>query len=196
MRTSHCLRRYEIGQATIRFCVVALATVASACNETPLVAPSPGPLTIGTWGADTAGVIVSDSVVHVHIGCTLGDLAFRVKADAQGTFIASGTYQLRAFPIAVGPTVPAEFRGIVRGNRLTLTVIVNDTVTRTTVTKGPVTVELGVTPRMANCPVCVAPRVADRPSQVATGATARRWMLGPFSKMTISNYAVKGTPRK
>ena len=145
---------------TIRVCVVALAIVVGACSESPSVAPSPGLLTIGTWGADTAGVIVSDSSVHVHIGCTLGDLAFRVQADANGAFIAHGTYQLRAFPIAIGPTVPADFRGSVRGNRLTLTVIVNDTVTRTTVTKGPVIVNLGVAPRMANCPVCVTPRAA------------------------------------
>ena len=43
--------------------------------------PADGRLAIGTWGGDSTGVIVTDSVTHVHIGCTFGDIPGRVALD-------------------------------------------------------------------------------------------------------------------
>lgn len=108
----------------------------------------------GTWGGPDAGVIVSDSTVHVHIGCTFGDFGSRVTADEDGRFSATGSYVLRAFPIQLGPPLPAQFVGILRGNALTLQVTVNDTVEKRIVIKGPVNVVLGQTPELGPCPIC------------------------------------------
>ena len=138
--------------------VFAIATVV-ACGSSTTTANPPydGKLAVGTWGGDTAGVIVEDTLVHVHIGCTFGDIHFRPPFDIEGGFNATGTYMLRAYPIAVGPEVPAQFVGRVDKTTLTLTVTVNDTVQKKTVVLGPVNVVFGRDPKMKNCPICKRP---------------------------------------
>ena len=64
---------------------------------------------------------------------------------------------LRAYPIAVGPTLPARFSGQLDGSTATITVTVNDTVQHTTVVKGPVIVQYGEQPHMGPCPICRRP---------------------------------------
>ena len=93
-------------------------------------------------------------VAHVHIGCTLGNFPLPTAVDDQGRFSADGNYTLRAYPIAVGPELPAVFTGVVNGNLLTLSVAVDDTVEKKLVPLGPVTVVLGREPRMQTCPIC------------------------------------------
>lgn len=124
--------------------------------------PIDGLLAIGTWGGNEAGVLVGDTLTHVHIGCTLGDLRGRVTLDADGRFTRDGSYLLRAYPVQVGPTMPAQFSGRVTGQTLTITVTVRDTIAKSDVVRGPVSVRLGTTPTMANCPICSAP--GDRSS--------------------------------
>jgi hypothetical protein len=114
-------------------------------------------LAIGTWGGDSAGVIATDSVTHVHIGCTFGDIPRRLQLDANGQFSQAGSFLLRAYPVAVGPTMPAQFSGRVTNCSLTIVVSVNDTIAKTTVVRGPVTVRLGDAPKLANCPICHTP---------------------------------------
>lgn len=115
--------------------------------------PLNGDLTIGTWGGDGAGMIVAETSMHLHVGCTYGDISGRVPV-VNGEFDANGSYMLRAYPIAVGPTVPARFKGTVIGNVATITVTVDDTVQHQTVVKGPVVVTLGQTPQLGPCPIC------------------------------------------
>lgn len=115
--------------------------------------PFDGTLPIGTWGGDGAGMIVSDTSMHLHVGCTFGDVSGRVPI-ASGAFEADGSYMLRAYPIAVGPAVPAHFTGKVTGRVATVTVTVDDTVQHQTVVKGPVVVMLGETPKLGPCPIC------------------------------------------
>ena len=117
------------------------------------LSPFSGELALGTWGGDAAGMIVSDTSMHLHIGCTYGDVSGRVVV-ASGSFDVSGSYMLRAYPIAVGPTVPARFTGKVTGNVATITATIDDTVQHQTVVKGPVVVTLGETPRLGPCPIC------------------------------------------
>ena len=112
-----------------------------------------GALAVGTWGGDGAGVIVADTSMHVHIGCTFGDVSGRVPL-VNGAFDVAGSYMLRAYPITVGPTVPARFTGRVTGRIATITVTVNDTVQHQTVVKGPVAVSFGATPQLGPCPIC------------------------------------------
>jgi hypothetical protein len=128
----------------------------SGCLESPIDS-SPGELAAGTWGGENAGLIVNDTLAHVHVGCTYGDFPAPIVLDAQGRFSVSGDYLLTAYPVARGPTMPAEFAGVVRGRTLTLTVAVNDTIEKKLTALGPVTVTLGEPPQMGPCPICVKP---------------------------------------
>ena len=100
-------------------------------------------------------VIVKEAPSHVHFGCTNGDFSAPIHVDADSRFSVSGSYMLRAYPIPIGPTVPAQMAGQVQGRRLTFTVAVNDTVTKELVVFGPATVIFGQDPQMGPCPICV-----------------------------------------
>jgi hypothetical protein len=136
--------------------VVALLLVSSCGSST--LSPSDGFVALGTWGGDNTGMIVTDSAAHVHVGCTFGDMPGRIPLDASGHFTMDGSYVLRAYPIQVGPSLPASFSGRVVGRTLTLAIAVNDTVEKKVVALGPVTVVYGREPQMGPCPICRAPR--------------------------------------
>ena len=123
---------------------------------------SDGELALGTWGGENAGVIVTDSVSHVHVGCTFGDFPNRLTVDAAGRFSVSGTFVLKAFPIQLGPTLPAQFSGRIIRRTLTLSVAVNDTTTGKIVALGPVTVRFGDDPVLGPCPICRVPGMRER----------------------------------
>jgi hypothetical protein len=151
----HPLNLSRVRSATLIAAVLSL----SACNAgRPSIPASDTELATGTWGGDNAGVIVLDSVSHVHVGCTYGDIKGRVRLDAAHRFAVAGSYLLRAYPIATGPSMPAEFAGAVDGTRLTLTVTVTDTIEHKVVVLGPVTVRLGENARMGPCPICQVQR--------------------------------------
>ena len=102
-------------------------------------------------------MIVGDTAMHLHVGCTYGDVSGRIVLNGNGQFDVAGSYMLRAFPIAVGPTVPARFTGRLDGNTVTVTATVNDTVQKKTVVMGPVTVTLGAEIKLGPCPICRRP---------------------------------------
>jgi hypothetical protein len=114
----------------------------------------------GTWGGDNAGLIADDSTAHVHVACTFGNVHQGIVLSATGRFDVPGDYVLRAYPVYVGPSLPARFQGSVLGRTMTLAVAVNDTTATpdTTVMLGPVKLTLGVEPRMGPCPICRSPR--------------------------------------
>ena len=146
-----------------RFCLAAVIAVIAACSSSTVSSvPSDGKVPLGTWGGDNAGMIVGDTAMHLHVGCTFGDVSGRVPVDAQGNFDVSGSYVLRAYPIAVGPSLPARFVGRIDGATATVTVTVNDTVAHTTVVKGPVIVLQGEAPRLGPCPICRRPELMRR----------------------------------
>jgi hypothetical protein len=111
----------------------------------------------GTWGGENAGLIADDTSAHVHIACTYGNVHQAIEPGSGGRFDVAGDYVLRAYPVAVGPTLPARFSGTVRGKLMTLTVTVADTTADTTVTLGPVRLQLGREPQMQMCPICRKP---------------------------------------
>jgi hypothetical protein len=117
----------------------------------------------GTWGGDDAGAIVTDTLVHVHFGCTNGYFPGPAVLGADGRFSIPGEYYLHVYPVAMGPPMPAELAGVVRGKSLTMTVAVNDTIEKNLVVLGPATVQLGREPRMQMCPICETLDVAYRP---------------------------------
>ena len=107
----------------------------------------------GTWGGDNAGLIVDQTDVHVHIGCTLGDAVGPIKPGPDGRFAATGTYNVDAYPVNRGITHPATFTGRIVGETMTLTVSLNDTAR----VLGPVTLVYGKEPQMGPGPICRVP---------------------------------------
>ncbi len=121
----------------------------------------------GTWGGDNAGLIVSSTDVHVHIGCTLGDAIGPIHPDSNGRFQASGTYNVDAYPVDRGIVHPASFTGQIIGETMTLTVSLTD-IARVL---GPVTLIYGKEPKMGPCPICRVPKGIR--NRTLTGLTSR-----------------------
>jgi hypothetical protein len=116
-----------------------------------------GGVVVGTWGGENAGLIADDTSAHVHIACTYGNVHQGIEPDGQGHFDVPGEYVLRAYPVAVGPSLPAAFQGTISGRVMTLSVTVTDTTADTTAHLGPVRLYLGREPRMQMCPICRRP---------------------------------------
>jgi hypothetical protein len=146
----------ERALAVVHVAAVVVIACSSATTTTTLP-PFDGNLPLGNWGGENAGMIVSDTAMHLHIGCTYGDASGRVPVGTGGQFDVAGSYMLRAFPIAVGPAVPARFTGRLDGAKVTITATVNDTVRDTTVVLGPVTVTYGADAKLGPCPICRRP---------------------------------------
>ena len=155
-------------------CLCLAAAVGLACSSaaTTTVPPFDGNLPLGNWGGENAGMIVSDTAMHVHIGCTYGDVSGRVPVGTAGQFDVAGSYMLRAYPIAIGPTVPARFTGRLDGAKVTITATVNDTVQGKTVVLGPVTVTYGAEAKLGPCPICRRP-IITKASPTATGRVSQ-----------------------
>lgn len=151
-----------------------VAALVIACSSGPTVQPLDGELPLGTWGGDSAGMIVGDTSMHLHVGCTFGDVSGRVKIGDDGTFDVAGTYTLHAFPVQVGPSDPARFTGKVSGSTAVVTATIDDTAQHQTVIHGPVVVSLGVTPRLGPCPICARP-VLTKPNE--------SWLWGQLSRL-------------
>jgi hypothetical protein len=138
------------------FVLLACASVLSTCaKSSPTYAGMR--VAFGTWGGDNFAVIATDSVTHVHVGCTFGDFPGNVTIDNNRRFAVNGSFMLHAYPVAFGPTVPAQLSGQVIGSTITFTVVVNDTVAKQVVQLGPGTVTLGKSPNMGPCPICLVP---------------------------------------
>ena len=119
---------------------------------------SPAGKVAGTWGGENAGLIADSTGAHVHIACTYGNSPNGIEPGVDGRFDVAGEYVLRAYPVAVGPSLPARFVGVVIGPFMTLSVTVSDTTADTTAPLGPVKLYFGREPRMQACPICRAAR--------------------------------------
>ena len=143
-------------QLTTAGLAAAAALLIGPCEPTGLRPPKD---LAGTWGGENAGLIADDTSAHAHIGCTYGYTHEGIALDSGGRFDVPGDYTLRAYPVAVGPSLPARFQGTVVGRVMTLTVTVTDTTADTTAHLGPVLLTYGKEPRMGPCPICRRPSV-------------------------------------
>jgi hypothetical protein len=150
--------RALLGSLLLVVALVASVATLSCASASPVV-PSDLRLPLGTYGGDSGGMIVGDTAMHLHIGCTFGDVSGRVSVNQNGRFDVAGSYTLRAYPVAIGPAVPARFSGSIDGDRIVVTATIDDTVAHTTVVRGPVSLRLGVEPRLGPCPICRRPVV-------------------------------------
>jgi hypothetical protein len=128
---------------------LAVFLLLAGCDEASGPLPPTGSI-VGTWGTNDAGFIVSDTAAHAHVGCTYGDIHQAITLNEQGRFDVPGQYNINAYPVDLGILHPARFIGLVEGSRLTLTIVLTDTL----VSIGPVTLIYGRQPTMAVCPIC------------------------------------------
>ena len=146
-----------------------------ACASAETLVSADGLLPLGNLGGDNAGMIVGDTATHLHIGCTYGDVSGRIVLDQDGQFDVAGSYMLRAYPLTIGPAVPARFVGRLEGSTVVVTVTVNDTVQKVVVVKGPASVTYGVEARDMPCPICRRPALTGSPLR-SLGARVRRFV--------------------
>jgi hypothetical protein len=137
----------------ISIAAIGFFLIGASCPGNDPISPE-GDLLAGTWGGENVAVMVEDTTVHVHIGCTNGDFPAPITVDSEGKFSVAGSYILRAYPIQVGPSLPAQIAGTVDGRRLTFTIAVNDTVEKKLVILGPSIATFGRDPKMGPCPIC------------------------------------------
>jgi hypothetical protein len=142
--------------------IVATSLLGACGHEESILPPAGEGLARGTWGGDNAGVLVGDTA-HLHVACTFGNFARPTVLDEDGRFSVAGSYVLRAYPVQVGPELPAQFAGVVSGGTLTISVAVNDTVEKKLVAVGPVTVTFAREPHMQQCPICRTPETTIAP---------------------------------
>lgn len=138
-----------------RYLLAAGLLLLTTCDSDSPVETDPVRLEAGTWGGENAGLIIDGSRAHVHVGCTYGDFPVPIAVDSEQRFSVPGEYLVRAYPVAIGPTMPAQLAGVLlRDGTLTMTVAVNDTIQKQLIVLGPVTVVYGRTPQMGPCPIC------------------------------------------
>ena len=146
----------------MRSSVLVVSLLVAACSSGSTAPSNDGSLPLGTWGGENSGMIVSDTAMHLHVACTYGDVSGRIPLSPTGQFDVAGSYLLRAYPIAIGPMMPARFVGHVEGAKATITVTVNDTVEHKSSVLGPVVVTWGTEPKMGPCPICRRPILTRR----------------------------------
>jgi hypothetical protein len=125
----------------------AAVLLAVACGASPVDLDT---VPVGTWGAESAGLLVRTDGAHGHIGCTLGDVNGAIPLDDEGRFDVAGEWNVDAFPIDRGVRHPARLSGRSDGRTLTLSVRLIDTGQ----VLGPARLVLGREPQMQNCPIC------------------------------------------
>ena len=127
--------------------MLVLLLLLTACGVT-----GPGRLKqvpVGTWGGEeNAGLLVTETTAHAHIGCTLGDVQGPIPLDETGHFDVAATYNIDAFPVDRGIRHPARFSGNTDGSTLTLLVRLTDTGQ----TFGPVGLDAGPAASNAGLP--------------------------------------------
>jgi len=130
-----------------------------ACSTGPGLPPA---IPEGTWGGDDAGLLLSATAAHVHVGCTQGNFSAPIPVGGDGRFTAEGRYSHlhELYPVGTGQSHPAILSGRLVGDaRLTFSVRVTDGGEE----YGPVEVHRGVEPAMQNCPICRLPESEKAP---------------------------------
>lgn len=124
--------------------LVATVALLAGCSST---GPVNGVLT-GPWGGDHLALVLSDSGGSAEYDCAHGGLSEPIR-PTDGTFTARGVHvREHGGPVREGETpdsLPARYFGFVRGDLLTLRVLVGSD------TLGPFTVRRGAAPRLMKC---------------------------------------------
>jgi hypothetical protein len=115
------------------------------------IGPSPGEgtLVLGRWGGTHVALTLVDSGGTIEYDCAHGGVGAPVRLDRAGRFDVAGVHvREHGGPIRVGEvpdSVPARYAGQVRGDRMTLRVLVGAD------TLGPFELRRGAEPQLFKC---------------------------------------------
>jgi hypothetical protein len=114
--------------------VVAIpATSLTSCRAGPTEIPD---VLTGRWGGDGFSLLVTTDSASARFACAYGELRVPIPLSSEGAFSVEGDFVREIGPAALGN--PARYEGQVRGIRISLRVLVTDTVFGTgTSTLGP-----------------------------------------------------------
>ncbi len=111
--------------------------------------PPPVAQVTGHWGGAHAALTLTDSGGAIEYDCAHGGLGAPVRLDRAGRFEIAGVHvREHGGPIRVGEvpdSLPARYSGHVRGNRMTLRVLVGAD------TLGPFELRRGAEPQLFKC---------------------------------------------
>ena len=98
--------------------VLAAALVFTGCEES-VTGPRASRISLGVWGGESAGLVVTADGATADFGCSSGKIETPLVADVSGRFEVTGTIVFAA-GVPDGPAHPARFVGRVEGDTLTL----------------------------------------------------------------------------
>jgi hypothetical protein len=134
---------------TRRWLVGCFVGVLSACGPT---SPSDPPSLLGGWAGDHVQLTVSQANAIVEFDCAHGTLDQPMMADRDGRFDVSGTFvREHGGPVRPGEVPdqhPARYAGVTAGQKMTLTVTVND---QPPTVVGPFALVQGAAGRLVKC---------------------------------------------
>ena len=126
-----------------------IAIVATLHCTTVGPSPGEGAPVIGRWGGAHAALTLTDSGGTIEYDCAHGGLDAPVRLDRAGRFEIAGVHvREHGGPIRVGEvpdSLPARYAGHVRGDRMTLRVLVGRD------TLGPFELRRGAEPQLFKC---------------------------------------------
>jgi hypothetical protein len=114
-----------------------------ACGRSDVLFAPGSHLPFGEWGGDHVDVVASQTETNVLLGCMSGVFSGNIPLDANGRFIANGTWNLSIGPVRLDGNMPAQLSGQVSGRTVTIAVAVYDTVTKQVTSLGPQSAEFG-----------------------------------------------------
>jgi hypothetical protein len=124
------------------------ASALYGCTTSSVRSQDGSPIT-GPWGGVHVGLMLTETNGTISYDCAHGGLSAPVVPDGVGHFDVGGVHvREHGGPIRVGEipdSVPARYVGQVRGDRMTLRVVVGPD------TLGPFELQLGVAPRLFRC---------------------------------------------
>jgi hypothetical protein len=131
--------------------LTAAAGIVGAAVGCSLSGPSPsdGAPVTGAWGATHAALTLTDTGGTIEYDCAGGALRSPIRPDAAGRFAIDGVHvRGHGGPVRIGEvpdSLPARYVGRVRGDHMTLRVLVGvDTL-------GPFELQRGAEPRLFRC---------------------------------------------
>lgn len=125
-----------------------LAVMTFGCTA-PAVLPGDGTVVTGRWSTARAGLTITDSGGAIEYDCAHGGFSGPIRPDRAGRFEVLGIHvPERGGPVRLGEvpdSLPARYRGQVRGDRMTLRVMFGAD------TLGPFELRHGTEPQLVRC---------------------------------------------